>query len=471
MSTPKGVRSVNENIVQPGRAFIITDMTDIAWDQIPDGSLFINPVSGIMQVKLAGESTWTPAGIKNDGTLCIARDTSLHVETFTITSLDNGDGTFTYVNEDGEQRYKQFDNNGYIFELEHGSYIPGRNHLTVVLDDVLERSVVSGGIEELDSIRFKLLEKIPVGTELTVKYINWVRIGNPYPRVYEGYDDPEEAEIGDFFMDLDGTLDGLSDLGDEAISELRISWANITGKPTTVQGYGLREPFSYEGHTHTVSEISGLAAALANAIPDEIDATTLQGRVPDLEYRAQANTIAVYDNNGKLPLTAMAFARGMIMDWYGPSNEVPSGWHICDGTEGTPDLRNKFVICGSSYNTNTGQIVSSYGNNGGTNKQNITIGSANLPPHNHDKGNMNITGYFGAWNFNVAGGAFYRRSDLSENIRSGEWSSTGLGFEANRSWTGRTGSAYGNANGTATPISIDIMPPFVALFKIMYIGE
>ena len=262
MSTPKGVRSVNENIVQPGRAFIITDMTDIAWDQIPDGSLFINPVSGIMQVKLAGETTWTPAGIKNDGTLCIARDTSLHVETFTITSLDNGDGTFTYVNEDGEQRYKQFDNNGYVFELEHGSYIPGRNHITIILDDVLERSVVSGGIQELDSIRFKLLEKVPVGTELTVKYINWVRIGNPYPRVYEGYDDPEEAEIGDFFMDYDDTIDGLGDLTDETTTEISIPWSSITGKPTTIAGYKIQDPISYNPHTHTIEQIEGLTNRL-----------------------------------------------------------------------------------------------------------------------------------------------------------------------------------------------------------------
>lgn len=35
---------------------------------------------------------------------------------------------------------------------------------------------------------------------------------------------------------------------------------------------------------------------------------------------------------------------GMIMLWYGPVADIPSGWHLCDGTVNTPDLRDKFVI-------------------------------------------------------------------------------------------------------------------------------
>lgn len=34
---------------------------------------------------------------------------------------------------------------------------------------------------------------------------------------------------------------------------------------------------------------------------------------------------------------------GMIMLWHGTVVNIPSGWHLCDGTAGTPDLRNKFV--------------------------------------------------------------------------------------------------------------------------------
>jgi len=41
---------------------------------------------------------------------------------------------------------------------------------------------------------------------------------------------------------------------------------------------------------------------------------------------------------------------GMIMLWYGSPATIPSGWHLCDGTLGTPDLRDKFIVAaGSAY--------------------------------------------------------------------------------------------------------------------------
>lgn len=33
---------------------------------------------------------------------------------------------------------------------------------------------------------------------------------------------------------------------------------------------------------------------------------------------------------------------GTIIEYYG--TEIPTGWNICDGTNGTPDLRDKFTI-------------------------------------------------------------------------------------------------------------------------------
>jgi len=44
---------------------------------------------------------------------------------------------------------------------------------------------------------------------------------------------------------------------------------------------------------------------------------------------------------------------GMIMLWYGSAETIPTGWHLCDGTMGTPDLRDKFVPCaGGTYDPN-----------------------------------------------------------------------------------------------------------------------
>ena len=41
---------------------------------------------------------------------------------------------------------------------------------------------------------------------------------------------------------------------------------------------------------------------------------------------------------------------GLIAIWSGSTGSIPSGWLICDGTSGTPDLRSSFIIgAGSTY--------------------------------------------------------------------------------------------------------------------------
>jgi len=47
---------------------------------------------------------------------------------------------------------------------------------------------------------------------------------------------------------------------------------------------------------------------------------------------------------------------GIIMMWSGSIATIPSGFHLCDGTNGTPDLRDSFIVgAGKSYNPgNTG---------------------------------------------------------------------------------------------------------------------
>ena len=41
--------------------------------------------------------------------------------------------------------------------------------------------------------------------------------------------------------------------------------------------------------------------------------------------------------------------KGVIVMWSGNMEEIPKGWSLCDGTKGTPDLRDRFVVgAGSS---------------------------------------------------------------------------------------------------------------------------
>lgn len=42
--------------------------------------------------------------------------------------------------------------------------------------------------------------------------------------------------------------------------------------------------------------------------------------------------------------------RGHIVLWSKAIALIPKGWQLCDGTNGTPDLRNRFVVgAGSTY--------------------------------------------------------------------------------------------------------------------------
>ena len=53
-----------------------------------------------------------------------------------------------------------------------------------------------------------------------------------------------------------------------------------------------------------------------------------------------ANSVVSDINTG---VTYSVPSGGIIM-WSGATNNIPTGWVICDGANGTPDLRDKFVI-------------------------------------------------------------------------------------------------------------------------------
>ena len=66
------------------------------------------------------------------------------------------------------------------------------------------------------------------------------------------------------------------------------------------------------------------------------------------------NQIQSYDNlYGILqnaPAVSNVVPTGLIAIWSGSIGSIPSGWLLCDGTNGTPDLRNSFILgAGSTY--------------------------------------------------------------------------------------------------------------------------
>jgi hypothetical protein len=153
------------------------------------------------------------------------------------------------------------------------------------------------------------------------------------------------------------------------------------------------------------------------------------------------------------PTWGNAFVAGMIMLWSGSSASIPSGWLLCDGTNSTPDLRNRFVVgATSTYAVNaTGgsadAIVVSH-----THTTTVTD-----PGHNHLTGNPDTTGgsYFGV--AGASGGNAVNRDVLIGGLAN---SNT---YVTNTKTTGVTvsnsteGSSGTNAN----------LPPYYALCYIM----
>ncbi len=105
---------------------------------------------------------------------------------------------------------------------------------------------------------------------------------------------------------------------------------------------------------------------IANANPIVLDAS---GRTPQqiwlltgFSYKfvlqnADAVLIQTLDNIYPIlqnaPASAPAVPTGGIILWSGSTGSIPATWYLCDGTNGTPDLRNSFIVgAGSTYAVN-----------------------------------------------------------------------------------------------------------------------
>lgn len=65
--------------------------------------------------------------------------------------------------------------------------------------------------------------------------------------------------------------------------------------------------------------------------------------------------------------------KGIIVMWSGAVVDIPTGWALCNGANGTPDLRNRFVVgAGDTY---------AVGATGGSNTHTLT--AAEIPKHSH----------------------------------------------------------------------------------------
>lgn len=117
--------------------------------------------------------------------------------------------------------------------------------------------------------------------------------------------------------------------------------------------------------------------------------------------------------------------RGIITIWNGRL-PPPRGWALCDGTNGTPDLRGKFIVGAGINNDGTDDTLYPAGSSGGKDHKDyvnndilIRLTKDNLPPHKHPikgfisyKTNENANLHYGY----VDGTRRYGEFELSGNI-------------------------------------------------------
>lgn len=183
-------------------------------------------------------------------------------------------------------------------------------------------------------------------------------------------------------------------------------------------------------------------------------------------------------------LAATQLPRGIITMWSGATNAVPSGWALCDGNNGTPNLKDRFIVgAGQSYGVgNTGgnitQTPSVWTNAAGTgiNVAGTAITEAQMPWHTHSG--------------SVGSDASIQVQDYIQSSSAGEWlvddSFGSIGwspspirkplkeFSASLSINGTGGNQphyhgvtdNGHAH-TAAASAIDVRPPYYALAFIM----
>ena len=83
----------------------------------------------------------------------------------------------------------------------------------------------------------------------------------------------------------------------------------------------------------------------------------------------------------KLAASINFFPTGGIVMWSGSTSNIPSGWALCDGSSGTPDLRNRFIYGGSLTPGQTGGY------------ETVKLNVSNLPAHNHKYVHSHYSGF------------------------------------------------------------------------------
>lgn len=140
---------------------------------------------------------------------------------------------------------------------------------------------------------------------------------------------------------------------------------------------------------------------------------------------------------------------GLIVIWSGSIASIPSGWYLCNGSNGTPDLRDKWVLgAGSTYSVGASGGSATNVSTDTINVANHQLTTAEMPSHRHQFVDQHCE--------DVAG---------DHNIYSYRWCGT-LYHTGDTSSTG-SDSTHGHSGSSVTTTGTENRPPSKCYAYIM----
>ena len=151
--------------------------------------------------------------------------------------------------------------------------------------------------------------------------------------------------------------------------------------------------------------------------------------------------------------------QGGIIMWSGAIVDIPTGWALCDGTNGTPNLQDRFVVgAGDNY---------AVGDTGGA--DDVTLTEAQMPAHSHFfNQNTNTAGAHAHTPLN-GNGFVTNTTNGSQGIfnnGAGSFVATGIVFQTNTAGA-HIHNVQGNTNTKGSSAAHENRPPYYALALIM----
>lgn len=130
----------------------------------------------------------------------------------------------------------------------------------------------------------------------------------------------------------------------------------VGGKIYTYQAGSTTPLDTYTDYNGTIANSNPIILGTDGRTPDEIWLTygyNYKFIIKDADDVTIQTLDNLYGILQQAPASAPAVPSGCIILWSGASGSIPSGYYLCDGNNGTPDLRNRFIVgAGDTYSVN-----------------------------------------------------------------------------------------------------------------------